>query len=101
MWYGLRAKLPLDGLMIQVEVIAVLPPVHDQRVRLMPKEHWDWPIPGPFTQGWQVGDYVFVGGQISADRAFHILGQHDLEVQSRNISDNIDAVLRLGRHQLG
>jgi len=93
---GLRAKLPLDGLMIQVEVVAVLPPAHDTRVRLMPEELWDWPIPGPFTQGWQVGDYVFVGGQISADRSFNVLGQQDLELQTRNISDNIGTVLRLG-----
>jgi enamine deaminase RidA (YjgF/YER057c/UK114 family) len=93
---GLRAKLPLDGLMIQVEVVAVLPPDHNNRVRLMPEQLWDWPMPGPFTQGWQVGDYVFVGGQISADRAFNVLGQHDLEAQSRNVSDNIGTVLQLG-----
>jgi enamine deaminase RidA (YjgF/YER057c/UK114 family) len=93
---GLRAKLPLDGLMIQVEVVAVLPPHHDHRVRLMPEQLWDWPMPGPFTQGWRVGDYVFVGGQISADRAFNVLGQHDLDAQSRNVSDNIGTVLQLG-----
>lgn len=93
---GLRAKLPLDGLMIQVEVVAVLPPDHSQRVRLMPERLWDWPMPGPFTQGWQVGDYVFVGGQISADRTFNVLGQHDLEIQSRNVSNNISSVLELG-----
>ena len=81
---------------IQVEVVAVLPPGHDQRIQLMPEQLWDWPIPGPFTQGWQVGDYVFVGGQISADRAFNVLGQNNLEAQSRNVSDNIGSVLRLG-----
>ena len=74
----------------------MLPPSHDQRIRLMPEQLWDWPMPGPFTQGWKVGDYVFVGGQISADRAFNVLGRHDLELQSRNVSDNIDLVLRLG-----
>jgi enamine deaminase RidA (YjgF/YER057c/UK114 family) len=93
---GLRAKLPLDGLMIQVEVVAVLPPAHDHRVRLMPEQLWDWPIPGPFTQGWQVGDFVFVGGQISADRDFNVLGQRKIEVQSRNVSDNIGTVLQQG-----
>lgn len=93
---GIRAKLPLDGLMIQVEVVAVLPPAHNRRIRLMPEQLWDWPIPSPFTQGWQVGDYIFVGGQISADRAFNILGRHNLETQSRNVSDNIGAVLRMG-----
>ena len=93
---GLRAKLPLPDLMIQVEVVAVLHPGHDQRIRLMPEQLWDWPMPGPFTQGWQVGDYVFVGGQVSADRAFNVLGQNNLEVQSRNVSDNIGSVLRLG-----
>ena len=98
---GLRAKLPLPDLMIQVEVVAVLPPGHDQRIQLMPEQLWDWPIPGPFTQGWQVGDYVFVGGQISADRAFNVLGQNNLEAQSRNVSDNIGSVLRLGGTRLG
>ena len=93
---GIRAKLPLDGLLIQVEVVAVLPPAHNQRIRLMPEQLWDWPIPGPFTQGWQVGDYIFAGGQISADRAFKVLGQNNLEIQSRNVSENIGAVLRMG-----
>src|SRR5262245_33567680 len=53
---GIRAKLPLDGLLIQVEVMAALPQaeVREHRkgwTRLMPQGLWDWPIPGPFTQG--------------------------------------------------
>ena len=27
--------------------------------RLMPKDHWDWSIPVPFSQGWKCGDFIF------------------------------------------
>ena len=37
------------------------------RTRLMPKDHWDWSMPTPFSQGWRVGDLIFVGGQIPTD----------------------------------
>jgi len=38
------------------------------RKRIMPSQAWDWSIPTPFSQGWRVGDTVYLGGQISADR---------------------------------
>ena len=37
------------------------------RQRLMPKGHWDWHVPTPFSQGWRVGSLVFVGGQLALD----------------------------------
>jgi enamine deaminase RidA (YjgF/YER057c/UK114 family) len=62
--------------------------------RLMPAGHWDWSMPVPFSQGWKCGDLIFVGGQISADRTGKTVGPGDIEVQTRNVFENIRAVLR-------
>ncbi|MEO7146537.1 MAG: Rid family hydrolase [Terrimesophilobacter sp.] len=62
----------------------------------MPENHWDWPVPTPFSQGWRVGDLVFVGGQISAEGKGQVLGLGDIEVQTRNVFDNITTVLAEG-----
>ncbi|WP_046178121.1 RidA family protein [Domibacillus tundrae] len=64
-----------------------------EKIRLMPKDHWDWSIPVPFSQGWKVGNMVFVGGQISADAKGNIIGVGDIEVQTRNVFENIRKVL--------
>lgn len=62
--------------------------------RLMPQDHWDWSIPVPFSQGWRCGDFIFVGGQISADKDGRTIGVDDLETQTRNVFDNIRKVLQ-------
>lgn len=68
--------------LIQVEGIAVL---GDNKQRLMPADHWDWSIPdSQFTQGWRIGDLVFIGGQISADEHAKAVGE-DMETQARNV----------------
>ena len=64
------------------------------RERLMPDVGWDWSIPVPFSQGWRVGDLVFVGGQISADKSGTVVGEGDIEVQTRNVFESITTVLR-------
>lgn len=64
-----------------------------KKTRLMPKGHWDWSMPTTFSQGWKVGNLVFVGGQISADEEGKILGVGDIEVQTRNVFENIRRVL--------
>lgn len=61
--------------------------------RLMPSGHWDWSIPVPFSQGWKCGDFIFVGGQISADAEGRTIGAGDIEVQTRNVFENIRKVL--------
>ncbi len=33
----------------------------------MPEVSWDWSIAVPLSQGWHVGDRLYVGGQISYD----------------------------------
>ena len=65
-----------------------------QRQRLMPKNHWDWSMPVPFSQGWRVGNTVFVGGQISADQKGRTIGVGDIELQTRTVFENIRSVLR-------
>lgn len=61
--------------------------------RLMPDGHWDWSMPVPFSQGWRVGNLVFVGGQISADERGDVVGAGDIEVQTRNVFQNLTKVL--------
>lgn len=63
------------------------------RERLMPDVGWDWSIPVPFSQGWRVGNLVFVGGQISADKSGTVVGEGDIEVQTRNVFESITTVL--------
>jgi 2-iminobutanoate/2-iminopropanoate deaminase len=62
--------------------------------RLMPENHWDWHTAVPLSQGWRAGDFVFVGGQVSADERGNPIGAGDIEVQTRNVYANIEKVLR-------
>ena len=65
-----------------------------KRTRLMPAGHWDWSIPSTFSQGWRVGNIIFVGGQVSADAQARVIGKGDIEVQTRNTCENITKVLK-------
>jgi 2-iminobutanoate/2-iminopropanoate deaminase len=59
----------------------------------MPQGHWDWHVPTPFSQGWRVDNLLFVGGQLSADQKGNVLGAGDIEVQTRNVFENVTRVL--------
>src|SRR4051794_14371116 len=59
----------------------------------MPEGHWDWSMPVPLSQGWLVDNFLFVGGQISADENGRAIGVGDIEVQTRNVFQNITTVL--------
>lgn len=65
----------------------------EDRQRLMPEGHWQWTMPVAFSQGWKVGNMVFVGGQISADDHGRTIGVGDIEAQTRNVFMNIQKVL--------
>jgi 2-iminobutanoate/2-iminopropanoate deaminase len=62
--------------------------------RLAPKDHWDWHTETPFSQGWRVGNLVITGGQLSADANGNVIGNGDIEVQTRNVFENLTSVLR-------
>jgi 2-iminobutanoate/2-iminopropanoate deaminase len=61
--------------------------------RINPKDHWDWHIKTPFAQATKVGQMVFVGGQLSADKDGNVVGVGDIEVQTRNVFENITRLL--------
>jgi len=65
-----------------------------EKVRIMPKGHWYWSMPVPFSQGWKVGKMVFVGGQIAADEHGTPLAPFDIEEQTRIVFENVQTVLR-------
>lgn len=61
--------------------------------RLEPPNHWGWSMPVPMSQGWRVGNLIFVGGQMSADGHGNVLGSGDIVTQTRNVFSNIGKVL--------
>jgi enamine deaminase RidA (YjgF/YER057c/UK114 family) len=91
---GLRIQgFPQTAELIQVEGIGAL---GADKQRLQPANHWDWSIPNTqFTQGWRIGPYAFIGGQISADNRARAVG-HDMETQTRNVFQFIHNVLAEG-----
>jgi enamine deaminase RidA (YjgF/YER057c/UK114 family) len=70
---------------------------------LAPEGHWNWGHTLPFSQGWKVGDMIFVGGQRSLDAHGKLLGLDDIEVQTDHAFRNLDTMLRAAggdRHSL-
>src|SRR5690625_1235789 len=64
-----------------------------KKVRIMPENHWDWSVPVSFSQGWKVGNLIFVGGQVAFDENRNIIGEGDIEAQTRAVFENIKKVL--------
>ena len=63
------------------------------RIHIKPEGHWDWHIPTPFSQAIRAGRTVYVGGQLSADEKGNVIGVGDIELQTRNVFENITKVL--------
>ncbi|MCP4330108.1 MAG: hypothetical protein GY791_16915 [Alphaproteobacteria bacterium] len=92
---AVRVKgMPYDGQLIQIEGVAVKGNSRKQRRRIMPEGSWDWSIAVPLSQGWRVGDRIFVGGQISADGEGRPVAAGDIDAQTRNIYTFIERVVR-------
>ena len=85
--------MPYEGQLIQIEGVAVTGDSFKNRQRVMPAGSWDWSIAVPLSQGWRVGDRIFVGGQISADEQGKSVHVGDLSAQTRNIYSFIGNVL--------
>jgi len=91
---AVRVKgMPYDGQLIQIEGVALRGETRSNRQRIMPAESWDWSIALPLSQGWRVGEQIFVGGQISADAQGKSVHVGDLAAQTRNIYKFIGNVL--------
>lgn len=61
--------------------------------RIMPADHWDWSIPTTFSQGWRIGRWVFVGGQVARTADGRVVGENDIGVQTEAVFENIVKVL--------
>ena len=68
-------------------------PAASAKVHIKSEGHWDWHIPTPFSQVIKAGRTVYVGGQLSADEKGNVIGHGDIEVQTRNVFDNITKML--------
>ena len=85
--------MPYQGQLIQIEGVALRGESWRNRQRIMPDGSWDWSIPMPLSQGWKVGNRIFVGGQISADENGTPVHVGDLDAQTRNIYQYIGNIL--------
>jgi enamine deaminase RidA (YjgF/YER057c/UK114 family) len=85
--------VPSTDNLITVDGIAV---VDEPVKRLMPAHAWDWSIPTPFSQGWLVGNKIYVGGQLSADRKGKAVAPWDALEQTKNTLEFIRHVLLEG-----
>ena len=91
---AVRAKgMPYEGQLIQIEGVALRGESRRCRQRIMPEGSWDWSIAVPLSQGWKIGNRIFVGGQISADKTGCPVHVGDLDAQTRNIYEYIGRVL--------
>ena len=92
---AVRVKgMPYQGQLIQIEGVALRGESRRGRKRIMPDGSWDWSIAVPLSQGWRVGERIFVGGQISSDEEGKSVHVGDLAAQTRNIYRFIGNVLR-------
>jgi enamine deaminase RidA (YjgF/YER057c/UK114 family) len=88
---ALRVKgAPTSQRLIAIDGIARADP---SRRRIMPAHAWDWSMPTPLSQGWRVGDVVYCGGQISADRRGRAVAADDLTQQVINTMEFLRHVL--------
>ena len=91
---AVRARgMPYKGQLIQIEGVALKGASRKTRQRIMPPGSWDWSIAVPLSQGWKIGNRIFVGGQISADEKGASVHVGNLDAQTRNIYSYIERVL--------
>ena len=66
------------------------------RQRLSPAGHWTWRGGqwSTISQGWRVGNLVFVGGQVALDEQGHVIAPGDIATQTREVYRAIERVLR-------
>ena len=50
------------------------------------------PLPWPYSQGWRIGNMLFIAGQVALDEELRLIGPGDAEEQARQVWRNIQAV---------
>jgi len=54
---------------------------------------WTWDDSLPLAQARQIGNTIYVSGQVAYNAAGQLVGEGDMKVQTRQVFDNIKAVL--------
>jgi enamine deaminase RidA (YjgF/YER057c/UK114 family) len=54
---------------------------------------WAWDDRLPFVQGKQVGNLVYVSGQVALDRDGKLVGEGDIRAQTRQALENVKTIL--------
>lgn len=55
------------------------------------------PDPRPrYTNGWRVGNTIYVAGQLATDAQGELVGANDIRAQTRQVFQNMAAVLEVG-----
>ncbi len=88
-------RLPNPELMVRNDVIAMRD-IDGQRLPrkgVWPTDHWDWPVHLPYRHGLQVGDLVFLGGQVSLNAKSDVIDPGDIKAQTHTAMQNIQKVL--------
>ena len=74
--------LAYEGLLLEIDAFAV---VGADKRPLMPEGHWSRGDGIACVQGWQAGDWVFVGGQRSLNADGSLRDAGDIAAQTRNL----------------
>src|SRR5439155_17141955 len=54
---------------------------------------WAWDDRLPLAQGKQIGNTIYVSGQVAYDSNGNLVGEGDMKAQTRQVFDNIRSVL--------
>ena len=54
---------------------------------------WRWDENFPLSQGLRVGNFLFLSGQVAVDAEGRLVGEGDLQAQSRQVFENMKLVL--------
>jgi enamine deaminase RidA (YjgF/YER057c/UK114 family) len=87
--------VPTTSNLVGIDGVAT---ISDDRQRIMPEKRWDWSIPTPLSQGWRIGDTIYLGGQISADMTGGAVFPGDIVAQTKLTLEFIHHVLQDGGH---
>ena len=82
-------------LMVRNDVIAMraVDGTRLPRQGVWPSGHWDWPIHLPYRHGLKVGDFIFLGGQVSLTPDGAVIDPGNIEAQTHCAMQNIENVL--------